>query len=132
MISGLHPTQPKAELEIVDLPYLSQENHTYGPNQILIDWCDYRFGAANIVLYEHDDDTNYKDLATALAGAVAGITAVLKPEAAIVATIAEPSCGQCRVHGSRTTMTTSTAFMRCKKIIGMSTMQARPTMRSLR
>lgn len=89
MISGLPPTQPKAQLEIVDMPYLSQENHTYGPTQILIDWSDYRFGAANIVLYEHDDDTNYKDLATALAGAVAGITAVLKPEAAIVATIAE-------------------------------------------
>lgn len=89
VVSGVQPGKSTAQLEIVDMPYLFHDNQTYAPNQILIDWANYRFGAANILLYERDDDTNYKELATALANAVAGIAAAAKPEVAIVVTIAQ-------------------------------------------
>ena len=38
----------------------------YYPNQIIIHWECYRWAAADMILMEHDDGTNYKDLASAL------------------------------------------------------------------
>jgi hypothetical protein len=89
LVSGIQPAQPKPQIELVDMPYLFYDNETYSPNQVLIYWSNYRFGAANVLLYEHDDNTNYKDLAVALASGVASLLGAFKPEIAVVATVAQ-------------------------------------------
>ncbi len=72
--------EPK--LKIVELPYLDNDGTTYAPNQILLDWNDYAYQAANIQLFEHDDSTNYQQLVIALVtgvgevGSLAGYPAV--------------------------------------------------------
>jgi hypothetical protein len=58
------------QLKIVELPYLDNDGTTYAPNQIILDWNDYAYQAANIQLFEHDDNTNYQQLVTALVTAV--------------------------------------------------------------
>jgi hypothetical protein len=60
-------------LKIVELPYLDYDGTTYTPNQIILDWNDYAYQAANIQLFEHDDSTNYQQLVTALITAVGGV-----------------------------------------------------------
>jgi hypothetical protein len=87
LVSGLQSTQAKPQIELIDMPYLTHDQTTYTPGQILINWQDYRYGVANVHLYEHDDNTNYKDLAVALATSVEAIVGVIKPEYALVATI---------------------------------------------
>lgn len=52
----------QAQVTIVDMPYLDNDGHTYYPRQVLLDWNDYSYGAANVLLYEHDDNTNYQEL----------------------------------------------------------------------
>jgi len=80
--SGVVGADNAPALKIVELPYLDNDGVTYTPNQILLDWTDYAYQAANIELYEHDDSTNYQDLVTALvtavgaAGSLAGYPAV--------------------------------------------------------
>lgn len=75
--SGVLPgNQP--QIKIVDMPYLDYDKTTYYPRQIVLDWADYTYGVANIQLFEHDDNTNYRDLVTAIitgvgaAGSLAG------------------------------------------------------------
>jgi hypothetical protein len=58
------------QLKIVELPYLDNDGTTYAPNQIILDWNDYAYQAANIQLFEHDDNTSYQQLVTALVTAV--------------------------------------------------------------
>jgi hypothetical protein len=89
LVSGVQPTQSKVQIELVDMPYLFYDNRIYTPDQILIFWANYGFGAANVQLYEHDDNTSYKDLAVALTTAVTGIVGVFKPEAVALTTIAQ-------------------------------------------
>jgi len=60
-------------LKIVELPYLDYDGTTYTPNQIILDWNDYAYQAANIQLFEHDDSTSYQQLVTALITAVGGV-----------------------------------------------------------
>ena len=57
VVSGVQPDQAKATLTIVDLPYLDYDGTDYTPNQILIFWSQYRYGAATVQLFEHDDNT---------------------------------------------------------------------------
>ena len=89
LVSGLQPTQPKAQIELVDMPYLAYGQITYTPGQVLIYWDDYRYGAANVLLYEHDDNTNYKDLALALASGVEGLLGIFKPEYSMIGAVAK-------------------------------------------
>jgi Protein of unknown function (DUF3103) len=89
LVSGLQPEQAKAQIELVDMPYLQYDTTIYTPNKIVIYWGDYRYGAANVLLYEHDDNTNYKDLALALANAVEAILGAIKPEYAMIAAVAK-------------------------------------------
>ncbi|GLU33827.1 DUF3103 family protein [Trinickia caryophylli] len=89
LVSGVQPSAGKAEIQLVELPYLQHPNKTYTPNQVLVYWDDFRFGAANVQLYEHDDNTNYKDLALALASGVTRIVGVFKPEFGMVAAVAQ-------------------------------------------
>ncbi|MCV5901544.1 DUF3103 domain-containing protein, partial [Escherichia coli] len=53
-------------IDLVELPYLDYDNQDYYPNQIIIHWSRYRWGAADIVLMEQDDGTDYKQLAKLL------------------------------------------------------------------
>jgi hypothetical protein len=61
------------QLRIVELPYLDNDGTTYTPNQIILDWNDYAFQAANLQLFEHDDNTSYQQLVTALVTAIGAV-----------------------------------------------------------
>ncbi|MBU2712551.1 DUF3103 family protein [Zooshikella harenae] len=85
IVSGINPTKNEAVLSVVDMPYLDEDKKTYYPNQIMLMWGQYRFGAANIMLYEHDDNYNYKELSKQLIGAVSKIvSAAGQPEIGIL------------------------------------------------
>ncbi|PHV10041.1 DUF3103 family protein [Chitinimonas sp. BJB300] len=88
MVSGVQPDQSKAQIELVEMPYLDYDGQTYSPNQILFFWSNYRFAAANVQFFEHDDNTNYKDLVVAITSGVEKLLGVFKPEYAIIATVA--------------------------------------------
>lgn len=72
----------QAQVTLVDMPYLDHDGTTYYPRQVLLDWNQYSYGAANVLLYEHDDNTNYQTLVTQLiqaigqGGSLAGYPAV--------------------------------------------------------
>lgn len=88
VVSGVQPDQAQPALTVVDMPYLDYDNTTYSPNQILIFWAGYRYGAANIQLFEHDDNTNYHDLAVALSQGVSAILGAFAPSYAIIGEVA--------------------------------------------
>lgn len=88
VVSGVQPDQAKATLTIVDLPYLDSDGTDYAPNQILVFWSEYRYAAANVQLFEHDDNTNYQELAVALAQGVTTILGAFAPTYAVIGQVA--------------------------------------------
>jgi hypothetical protein len=70
------------QMVLVDMPYLDNDNTTYSPNQIIINWSGFQYQVANIQLFEHDSNTSYQDLITAIisavgaAGSLAGLPVV--------------------------------------------------------
>ncbi|HEU4404146.1 MAG TPA: DUF3103 family protein [Polyangiaceae bacterium] len=88
LVSGIDPVAAQVRIEAVDMPYLDNDGKDYYPNQILIFWEGYRFAAANVVLYEHDDNTNYQTLVQALVSAVGAGLDLSYPGASMVAEIA--------------------------------------------
>lgn len=88
VVSGLQPSQAKPQIELVDMPYLDYAGRTHTPGQVLIDWSGYRYGAANVQFYEHDDNTNYQDLAVALSSGVAQILGTFAPGYAVIGAVA--------------------------------------------
>jgi len=88
VVSGVQPDQAKATLTVVDMPYLDYDGTDYTPNQIMIFWPEYRFAAANVQLFEHDDNTNYKDLAVALSQGVTAILGAFAPTYAVIGQVA--------------------------------------------
>ena len=64
----------KVRVDTVDMPYLDNDGTTYYPNQILVNWSNYKYNLADAVLMEDDGDTNYLALAKALASALLTIT----------------------------------------------------------
>lgn len=88
VVSGVQPEQAKATLTVVDMPYLDHDGTDYTPNQIMIFWPEYRFAAANVQLFEHDDNTNYKDLAVALSQGVTAILGAFAPTYAVIGQVA--------------------------------------------
>ncbi|QNA89025.1 DUF3103 family protein [Massilia sp. Dwa41.01b] len=88
VVSGVQPDQAKAELTVVDMPYLDNDGTTYAPNQIMIFWSSYRYGAANIQLFEHDDSTNYQELAVALSQGVTTLLGAFAPQYAVIGQVA--------------------------------------------
>jgi hypothetical protein len=64
----------KARVDTVDMPYLDYGGTVYRPNQILVNWSNYKYNLADAVLMEDDGDTNYLALAQALAAALLTIT----------------------------------------------------------
>lgn len=62
LVNGISPEAEKANVIALELPYLVTDKKDYFPNQVLIVWKNYRYMAANINVYEHDDNTNYKEI----------------------------------------------------------------------
>ncbi|HET7502024.1 MAG TPA: DUF3103 family protein [Kofleriaceae bacterium] len=58
------------QMQLVDMPYLDNDGTTYTPNQIVINWSNFAFQVANLQLFEHDSNTSYQDLITAIIAAV--------------------------------------------------------------
>lgn len=75
IVNGVQPDQMEAEVTIVDMPYLDKEDTTYYPNQIVIFWSQYRYAAANINLYEKDDNYNWQELIDVILQATASVMA---------------------------------------------------------
>jgi Protein of unknown function (DUF3103) len=88
LVSGVDFDASRVQIEAVDLPYLDHDGTNYSPNQILVFWENYRFAAANVQLYEHDDNTNYQSLVLALVSAVEAVLDFTAPQYALIARIA--------------------------------------------
>lgn len=88
LVSGVDFDSAHVQLELVDMPYLDHDGTNYYPNQILIFWENYRFAAANVQLYEHDDSTNYQTLVQALVSAIEAVLSFTAPQYSIIARIA--------------------------------------------
>lgn len=81
VVAGVNPSRDEPVVDIVDMPYLDYDNTDYTPNQILVYWDRYRWGAVDIVMMEQDDNVNYKELADLLIEALKlGFTAGGVPE----------------------------------------------------
>lgn len=77
----MNPSRDEPVLDIIDMPYLDYSETDYSPNQVMIYWQRYRWSAADMLLMEKDDGTNYKDLArTLLEVATAALKAIPDPE----------------------------------------------------
>lgn len=87
-VSGIDPSIADPEIRVVDMPYLDHDGTTYYPNQILIFWYNYRYHAANVNFYEHDDGTNYQEILNAVLTGVRTILGAFAPEYAIIAEVA--------------------------------------------
>jgi len=57
----------KVRVDSVAMPYLRYDGTVYYPNQILVNWSNYKYNLADVVLMEDDGDTNYLALAQAVA-----------------------------------------------------------------
>lgn len=73
IVTGIKPDRDEVVIDIVDMPYLDYAKRDYYPNQILIHWQRYRWGAADIILMEQDSNTNYKVLAQTLLNAASDV-----------------------------------------------------------
>jgi Protein of unknown function (DUF3103) len=61
----------KARADVVEMPYLDYDNTTYTPGQGIIDWPNFKWNAVDFLIMEHDDNINYRELARAVAAAIA-------------------------------------------------------------
>lgn len=64
----------KARVDSVDMPYLDYGGTVYFPNQILVNWSNYKYNLADVVMMEDDDGTNYRALAQAITTALLTVT----------------------------------------------------------
>ncbi|MGW7201567.1 DUF3103 family protein [Streptomyces chryseus] len=69
LVAGVN-AEGQPQLDTIQMPYLDRDNQTYRPRQILINWSHFKFNAADVVMMEEDDDTNYTELAAAIAQAL--------------------------------------------------------------
>ncbi|KWU01730.1 hypothetical protein APQ14_04475 [Vibrio toranzoniae] len=66
IVTGVDSSRVEPQIDLVEMPYLDYDKQTYYPNQTVIFWPRYRWGAADMILMEHDDGTDYKALAKLL------------------------------------------------------------------
>ncbi len=66
LVTGVDPSRDKPTIDVVNMPYLDYDKIDYYPNQVMIHWSRYRWGAVDIVLMEQDSGTDYKELAKLL------------------------------------------------------------------
>ncbi|MBB5868237.1 hypothetical protein F4553_001616 [Allocatelliglobosispora scoriae] len=62
------------KVDIVQQPYLNNDGTTYYPNQLLVHFSAYKYNLADVVMMEDDGDTNYLQLAQAIAAILLTIT----------------------------------------------------------
>jgi hypothetical protein len=62
-----------ATVSVVQMPYLDNDGTTYYPNQLVAHFNAYKYNLADIVMMEDDGDTNYQQLAVAIANALLGL-----------------------------------------------------------
>jgi len=88
IVSGMKPGKAEPQIEIKEMEYLDYDNTTYAPYQDMVSWADYGLGMANLQLFERDqEDLNYQELASKVAGAVQNHLATSKPGASAVTAI---------------------------------------------
>jgi Protein of unknown function (DUF3103) len=58
------------KVDIVQVPYLNNDGTTYHPNQLLVHFSAYKYNLVDAVMMEDDGDTNYLQLAQAIAAAL--------------------------------------------------------------
>jgi len=75
--TGIRNSQNEAELTVTPMYYLDKDGKDYYPNQVMLFWDDYAYQAANIQLFEKDDNHNYKQLASVLIEGVIDIVGTL-------------------------------------------------------
>ena len=68
--SGIKDGDNNPEIKVIPMYYLDYDGTDYYPNQIMLFWDDYQYQAANIQLFEKDDNVNYKDLVSAIVNGV--------------------------------------------------------------
>ncbi|CAL2074531.1 DUF3103 family protein [Tenacibaculum sp. 190524A02b] len=68
--SGIKDEENRPEIKVIPMYYLDHEDRDYYPNQILLFWDDYKYQAANIQLFEKDDNVNYKSLVSTIVNGV--------------------------------------------------------------
>ncbi|CAM1345546.1 DUF3103 family protein [Tenacibaculum amylolyticum] len=68
--SGIKDADNSPEIKVIPMYYLDYDGTDYYPNQILLFWDDYQYQAANIQLFEKDDNVNYKNLVSTIIGGV--------------------------------------------------------------
>lgn len=66
LVTGVDPSRDAPTIDLIDMPYLDYDQQDYFPNQVVIHWARYRWGAADMILMEQDDGTDYKELAKQL------------------------------------------------------------------
>ena len=68
--SGIRDASNSPEIKVIPMYYLDYDDTDYYPNQIMLFWDDYQYQAANIQLFEKDDNVNYKDLVSTIVNGV--------------------------------------------------------------
>ena len=69
-IAGGFGLDSKVKVDTVTMPYLDHDGTTYYPNQLIVHFSAYKYNLADFVMMEDDGDTNYLQLALALANAL--------------------------------------------------------------
>lgn len=88
IVNGIDPSRDEPELDIVGMPYLDKQDVTYYPGQIVIYWDRYRYQAADMIIFEQDDNTNYQDIVSGLLEiATAALTQFGQPQIAAITAI---------------------------------------------
>lgn len=64
------------KVDILQQPYLDNDGTTYYPNQLLVHFSAYKYNLADVVMMEDDGDTNYQQLAQAIAAVLLTIADV--------------------------------------------------------
>ncbi|MUJ37149.1 DUF3103 domain-containing protein [Aliivibrio fischeri] len=77
IVSGVSPERDEPTIDVIEMPYLDYAEQSYPANQIMIFWDRYRWGAADIILMEQDDKTDYKQLAQTILKAASDFLATI-------------------------------------------------------
>lgn len=78
LVNGIDTEAEKASIISQEMPYLDKDDKDYFPNQVIVVWDNYRYNACNFNVFEHDDSTNYKEIALKLIEAIGKIDPDLK------------------------------------------------------
>lgn len=68
--SGIKNNNNEPEIQVIPMYYLDKDGKDYYPNQVMLFWNDYAYQAANIQLFEKDDNHNYQSLVGAILNGV--------------------------------------------------------------